>query len=107
MVLASADENGTNILLKRIAEQFERSLELQSNVTVKISAHPVAPPLPNADPPLAQLEQQIADVINRVAVTTLGQSTLGANPEFELLLTGLGAPPESVNPADENAESFK
>ena len=107
MVLAAADDHGTNILINRIAGQFERSLELQSNVTVKLSAHPMAPPLPNADPPLAQLEQQIAEVINRVAVTTLGQSTLSAKSEFELLLTGLAASPESANPADERAESFK
>ncbi|MFI5070712.1 MAG: ATP-binding protein [Terriglobales bacterium] len=107
MVLASADANGTNILLKRIAGQFERSLELQSNVTVRISSHPVAPPLPNSDPPLAQLEQQIAEVINRVAVTTLGQSTLGAKSDFELLLNGLASSPDSVNAADQNTEFFK
>ncbi len=96
MVLATADENATNILLKRIAGQFERSLELQSNIILKLSAHPMTPPLPNTDPPLAQLEQQIATVINRVAVTTLGQSSFISKPEFELLLSGLAASPKTT-----------
>ena len=105
MVLAAADENASNILLKRIAGQFERSLELQSNVSVKLSAHPISPALPHADPPLVQLEQQIAVIINRVAVTTLGQSNFASKPEFELLLSGLASSPETGNP--KKTESFK
>lgn len=105
MVLAAADENATNILLKRIAGQFDRSLELQSNVVVKLSAHPITPPLPGTDPPLVQLEQQIAAIINRVAVTTLGQSNFTSKPEFELLLSGLAASPETGN--QKTTESFK
>lgn len=108
MVLASADEHGTNVLLKRISGQFERSPELQPEIAIKISAHCITPPRLDAEPPLAQLEQQLADAINRVAVTTLGQPNSDAKAEFALILSGIADAPEPVSPKlTVNDESFK
>ena len=107
MVLASADERGAGILLTRIAGQLERSVELQSNVTVIIDAQPVAD-RPETGPPLAQLEQQIATAINHVAVTPLGKSSIGVKPEFELILSELAKSTESGDSeATEALETFK
>jgi nitrogen-specific signal transduction histidine kinase len=108
MVLASADELATKILVKRISGQFERSLELQSRIAVKISATPLHPLPPDQGPPLAQLERQLADVINRLGVTTLGPPTSGAKPEFEQILSELAGDPELVNPISKlEVKSFK
>jgi sigma-B regulation protein RsbU (phosphoserine phosphatase) len=108
MVLASADEHGTHVLLKRISGQFGRAPELQSEIAVKISAHCMTPPRLDAEPPLAQLEQQLADAINQVAVTTLGQPNSEAKTEFALILSEIAAAPEAANQKPTvHDESFK
>jgi len=94
MVVAAADERATEILLKRITGQFERSIELQSRIELRVSAHRIPPPQLNSDvPALAQLEQQLAEVINRVAIPGCGQQPSTATPEFDLILSGLADGP--------------
>ena len=94
MVVAAADERATEILLKRITGQFQRSIELQSRIEVRVSAHRMSPPQLNTDvPALAQLEQQLAEVINRVAVPARGQQSSTASPEFALILSELADAP--------------
>jgi signal transduction histidine kinase len=106
MVVASADQRGANILLKRIAGQFEHCLELKSKASVKISADSVPSPIQNADAPLAKLVQQLAAVIDRAAVTALGVHNSEAKPEPEslsdLVSSGNGNPESKVD-----RESFK
>jgi signal transduction histidine kinase len=94
MVVAAADERATDILLKRITGQFQRSIELQARIEVRISAHRMSPPQLNSDvPALAQLEQQLAQVINRVAIPARGQQPSTANSEFDLILSELADEP--------------
>jgi signal transduction histidine kinase len=107
LVLAAADERGVNILLKRVSGQFERSHEL-SRSEVKIFATPLQAFLPDANvPPLAQLERQLAEVIDRVALKPSGQPFPTTKHEFEQILSKLVAP-ETINPeSDVNSEPFK
>jgi hypothetical protein len=94
MVVAAADERATNILLKRITGQFQRSIELQSRIEVRISAHRLSPPQLNTDvPALAQLEHQLAEVINHVAIPGRGQQYSTASPESGLILSELADAP--------------
>jgi hypothetical protein len=94
MVIAAADERATEILVKRITGQFERSIELQSRIEVRVSAHRMRPSQLNSDvPALAQLEQQLAEVINRVAIPACGQQPSTANSDFELILSELADAP--------------
>jgi hypothetical protein len=94
MVVAAADERATEILLKRITGQFDRLIELQSRIEVRVFAQKIRPPQPNSDvPALAQLEQQLAEVINRVAIPSRGQQLSTETPEFDLILSGLGDGP--------------
>jgi phosphoserine phosphatase RsbU/P len=90
MVVAAADERATEILQKRITGQFQRSIDLQSRIEVRVSTHRMQPPQLNSDvPALEQLEQQLAEVINRVAIPARGQQPSEANPEFDLILSEL------------------
>jgi len=94
MVVATADERATDILLKRITGQFQRSTELQSRIEIRVSAHRLRPPQPNSDvPALAQLEQQLAEVINRVSIPVRGQQPSSPNSEFDLILSKLADAP--------------
>jgi signal transduction histidine kinase len=94
MVVAAADERATEILLKRITGQFQRSIELQSRIKIRVSAHRISPPQLNSDvPALAQLEQQLAELINRVAIPARGQQPSTSNSDFELILSELADEP--------------
>jgi hypothetical protein len=94
MVVAAADERATEILLKRITGQFDRLIGLQSRIEVRVFAQKIRPPQQDSDvPALAQLEQQLAEVINRVAIPARGQQPSTAIPEFDLILPGLADGP--------------
>jgi hypothetical protein len=82
-VAAHATGQGAQILLKRIQGQFERCLELNSKTNVKISAVPVLRSEEDKDVPLAQLVQQLAELLNRVATATLVQQKRETKPELE------------------------
>ncbi len=96
MVVASADEHGANILLKRISGQFERCFDLQSRVSVRIFADRLASCGPDTEPPMAQLEQQLASAVTRLTSASAVQPAI-AKREFEMILSGLAAKPETVN----------
>jgi signal transduction histidine kinase len=108
MVVASANEHGANILLKRISGQFERSFELQSMICVKIFADRLSPSHPDTEAPIAHLEQQLAIALNRLASTTAVHQRPAMKLEFERILSGLAAEPETFTPKSTvTAESFK
>ncbi len=107
MVVASADEHGADILLKRISGQFERSFELQSKVSVKIFADRLASSRPDAEAPIAQLGQQLAAAVNRLASAAAVRPS-ATKPEFEMILSKLAADAEEFNPkSTATAESVK
>lgn len=87
-VVASADEHGANVLLKRISGQFERSLELQSKIDVSVSLtnlHPAA----IGTAPLAQLQQERAAVIDRLATMPHLQPGSESEPKTQLIHSDL------------------
>ena len=80
LIVGSADEHGTNVLLKRIAGQLERSSELQNNATFKIAVEPVLVQGQETDVPLEKLVQQVADAINRVVMIALRHQDSESQP---------------------------
>jgi hypothetical protein len=74
LIVASADQNGTNILWKRISEQLERCPELKNKAEFKVSAKAVQLPAVGSTEPLEKLVQKVADDINEMVVATLRQN---------------------------------
>ena len=75
LIVASADQNGTAILWKRISEQLERCPELKGKAEFKVSAKAVHLPAVQAEEPLEKLVRKVADDINDMVIATLRQNS--------------------------------
>lgn len=71
LIVASADQHGSDVITRRIREQFEHCEQLQTNATFSISAQALARPSENGRPSLVKLVQQVADSISEQAVAAL------------------------------------
>jgi sigma-B regulation protein RsbU (phosphoserine phosphatase) len=74
LIVASADQNGTNILWKRISEQLERCRELKNKADFRVSAKAVQLPAVQSEDSLEKLVQKVADDINEMVIAILRQS---------------------------------
>jgi signal transduction histidine kinase len=101
-VVASADEHGANVLLKRISGQFERSLELQSKIDVSVSLTNL-PPAAIGTAPLAQLQQELAAVIDRLATMPHLQPGSESEPKTQLIQSDLPRFPKALKRAKSTA----
>jgi hypothetical protein len=64
-IVASTDEEGANILLKRIVGQFERSIVLNSSSTIDLFTMPVVLPV-STDVAILKLVQVVADSLSEM-----------------------------------------
>jgi len=63
LIVASADQHGADVLVKRIREQLARSPELRAGATIEVSAVPVPRPAVE-DRPLVKLVEEVADSVH-------------------------------------------
>jgi len=74
LIVASADQNGTNILWKRISDQLERCPALKNKASFRVSAKDVHLPAVQPEETLDKQVRKVADDINEMVIAILDQN---------------------------------
>jgi sigma-B regulation protein RsbU (phosphoserine phosphatase) len=74
LIVASVDEQRTEIMLKRICHQLDQNAELRACTSFELSAQPLTIPKLGTNQPLEKFVDQVADEITMIAMAKLAHS---------------------------------